>query len=322
MSSAVSALTGARVTSTVGGVRRLSSLELALLLAVAIWAVNLPATREVVGNGMGPLVFVALRNVLAALAFAAIVLSMSGRFSLRGRDLGLAGLAGLLLAANQVTFVYSLQHATASVVAFVMASSPLFAAAAGFALGWDRVRMRFWVGAPLSMAGVGVVALAAGKAGGSALGVLLAVATALMWTAYSLLIARLVPRHSTATVSLVVLAVPAAVLLAAASGQLARQSWDVAATDWGLLVFTALGGLVVTNFLWYRSIDRIGPARATLVTNNLLPFATVLVAVAVFGERFVPLTLVGGALILGGIVVVRGRGSSARTRSVMETAPP
>ena len=50
-----------------------------------------------------------------------------------------------------------------------------------------------------------------------------------------------------------------------------------------LLVLATLGPLVLTNILWFRSIHRIGPARATLAAN-LQPFVAAVLAVILLSE--------------------------------------
>ena len=61
--------------------------------------------------------------------------------------------------------------------------------------------------------------------------------------------------------------------------RLQSQNWDLGWEVWALLVFATLGPLILTNVLWFHSLDRIGPARATLATN-LQPFVAALFAVA------------------------------------------
>ena len=75
-----------------------------------------------------------------------------------------------------------------------------------------------------------------------------------------------------------------------------------------LLVFATLGPLVVTNVLWFRSLDRIGPARATLATN-LQPFVAAIFAVVLLSETLTTLQVAGGALIAAGILLARRRGT-------------
>jgi drug/metabolite transporter (DMT)-like permease len=101
------------------------------------------------------------------------------------------------------------------------------------------------------------------------------------------------------------------VLLAVvAAPQVGDQEWSLGWEVWAALAFATIGPLVLTNILWFRSIHRVGPSRATLAVN-LQPFVAALLAVVLLSEPLSALQIAGGALILLGIFVVRRR-----------TAPP
>jgi drug/metabolite transporter (DMT)-like permease len=89
--------------------------------------------------------------------------------------------------------------------------------------------------------------------------------------------------------------------------QTSGQDWQLGWQVWVLLAFATLGPLVLTNILWFHSLDRIGPSRATLATN-LQPFAAAVVAVVVLGERIDAVQVAGGILIGLGILAARHRG--------------
>jgi len=78
---------------------------------------------------------------------------------------------------------------------------------------------------------------------------------------------------------------------------------------WSLVLFATLGPLVATNVMWFRSLDRIGPARATLAAN-LQPFVAAAIAVVLLSESLGWLEVAGGLLIAAGIVAARRRGTA------------
>jgi len=92
--------------------------------------------------------------------------------------------------------------------------------------------------------------------------------------------------------------------------QVRSQDWSLGWEVWALLVFATLGPLVLTNELWFRSLDRIGPARATLAAN-LQPFLAAALAVVLLHETLAPIEIAGGILIGAGILVARRRRVSA-----------
>jgi drug/metabolite transporter (DMT)-like permease len=85
------------------------------------------------------------------------------------------------------------------------------------------------------------------------------------------------------------------------------QDWDLGWESWLLFAFAVVGPLVITNVLWFRSLDRIGAARATLATN-LQPFAAAVFAVILLSETLAPTQVAGGVLIAVGILLARRRG--------------
>jgi len=147
---------------------------------------------------------------------------------------------------------------------------------------------------------------AGGEVSGSLSGIFLGLSTGATWAAYSVIIAPLMRTYSPLRISAVV--VPAAWVGIAMSGisQTEDQDWSVGWEVWALLLFATLGPLVVTNVLWFRSIHRIGPNRATLAVN-LQPFVAAVLAVVLLNEPLALLQVVGGVLIAVGILIVRRR---------------
>jgi drug/metabolite transporter (DMT)-like permease len=145
-----------------------------------------------------------------------------------------------------------------------------------------------------------------GGFGGDLGGVLLGVVTAITWAVYSLLITPLMRSYSPARISAVVLGGTWALIALAGVGQTSAQDFGLGWEVWAVILASTLGPLVATNFLWFRALARIGPARATLALN-LQPFMAALLAVALLGEALSALQVAGGALIAAGILVARGR---------------
>jgi drug/metabolite transporter (DMT)-like permease len=290
-------------------VRRPSTVELMLLGAITLWALNLTVTRYVLTHGFQPLAYATVRYGLAALTFVTLTLLAERTLRIARADLALVLVAVAALYVNQVGFVYALKTTSASVIALILAATPMFAALIGLVLGTERLSRRFWVGAAVSFAGVGLVALGSGgEVGGDLGGVLLGILTAATWAVYSVAVTPLMRRYSPSRISALVLTGAWVPLAITGWPQTTSQSWDLGWEVWALLAFATLGPLVVTNVLWFRSLDRIGPARATLATN-LQPFAAAVFAVILLSETLTPLQALGGMLIAAGILVARRRGT-------------
>ncbi len=290
--------------------RRPSTVEVMLLTTVVLWSLNLTVSRTILTHGFQPLAYASVRYALAAAVAVSITLVLERSLRIHRRDLPLAGAAALFLYLNQIGFVSALDRSSASVLGLILGATPIFAALAGLALGTESLPPRFWAGAALSFAGVALVALGSGKeVSGDLGGVLLGVLTAATWAGYSMAVTPLMQRYSARRISAVVLAAAAVPIAVTAVPALQTQAWGLGWDIWALVVFATLGPLVLTNELWFRSLDRIGPARATLA-SNLMPFLAAAMAVVLLSERLAPIELAGGAFIAAGIAVARRRGAA------------
>ena len=135
-----------------------------LLTTIGLWALNLTVSRTILTHGFQPLSYAVTRYALAALVFLGLVLVAEGSLRVLRADVPLVLLAAGLIVVNQVTFVYALDVGTASTLGLLLGAVPVFAALLGLALGTERVARRFWAGAVVSFAGVGLVAVGAGGA--------------------------------------------------------------------------------------------------------------------------------------------------------------
>jgi drug/metabolite transporter (DMT)-like permease len=287
--------------------RRPTSVEVMLLSAIGLWALNLTVSRYILTHGFQPLAYSTVRYGLASLVFIVIVLVTERSLRIARRDLGLVLAAAVALWVNQIGFVYALKSTSASVIALIMAATPIFAAMIGLAFGMEVLPRRFWMGAALSFAGVALVALGAGgEIGSDAAGITFGLIAAATWAVYSILITPLMARYSPSRISAAVLPLSWVGIALVGLPQTRSQDWSLGWEVWVLLLFATLGPLVVTNILWFHSLDRIGASRATLATN-LQPFAAAICAVVLLGETIDVVQILGGLLIGVGILAARRR---------------
>lgn len=278
-----------------------------LLSTVVLWALNLTASRYVLTHGFQPLAYSTLRYATAAAIFLALTFAVERTLRIGRLDLPLVLGAAAVLFVNQIGFVYALDRTTASTVGLILGATPIFAAAIAVALGLDRLSKRFWVATVVSFAGVGLVATGAGgEVSGDVLGIVMSIVTAATWAGYSVLVTPLQQRYSAYRVSALILGVTTLALAIAGSRQTGTQELSLGWEVWSLFSFAVLGPLVITTVLWYRTLDRIGAARATLAAN-LHPFVAALFAVVLLSETMTLVQVAGGFLIGVGIVLARAR---------------
>jgi drug/metabolite transporter (DMT)-like permease len=278
-----------------------------LLTTVVLWALNLTASRYVLTHGFQPLAYSTLRYATAAAIFVALTFAVERALRVARSDLRLVLGAAALLFVNQIGFVYALDRTTASTVGLILGATPIFAALIAVALGLDRLSARFWVASVVSFAGVGLVAVGGGgEVSGDTLGIVMSVVTAATWAGYSVVVTPLQERYSAYRVSALVLALTTVALAIAGSRQTATQDLALGWEVWSLFAFAVLGPLVVTTVLWFRTLDRIGAARATLAAN-VHPFVAAVFAVILLSETMTLVQVAGGVLIAVGIALARAR---------------
>jgi len=262
-----------------------------LLGTVSLWALNFTVSKYILDEGFRPLAYSAVRYGCAALVFVAITLAWEGSMRIGRGELALAIVCTGLLFANQLSFVYALKFTTATTVALVFGTLPIFTAILARGSGVEQLSVRFWVAALLSFAGVALVAAGSGGNLSTNLkGDALAVSGAITWAAYSVAIAPLMRRYSPFRLSAVF-----------------HQSFDFGALVWLGFIFAVLGPLVTTNLLWFTAINRVGPSRASLFAN-LQPFLAAVIALLLLSERITTVQVAGGLAIGGGIVLASRRG--------------
>jgi len=292
--------------------RRPTTVELMLLATILLWALNLSVTKVILDHGLQPLSYATVRYALAGAIFVAVTLVVERSLRIERRHVAVLAFAAVTLWLNQLSFVFALDATTASTIGLLLGAIPIFAALFGLVLGRERLTGRFWVAAAISFAGVGLVALGSGgDVSGGYVGIVLGLSTAATWAAYSVAVAPLMRTYSPYRVSAVV--IPLAWVLIAIVGlpTTRSQDWSVGWEIWLLLLFATLGPLVLTNVFWFRSIHRIGPARATLAAN-LQPFVAAILAVILLSEPLGLLQVLGGLLIAAGILVARRRTAPAQ----------
>ena len=297
----------------------------ALLLAVAY--AQLAAAMALVGANVGvakllaealPIPLIAcLRCALACLLLWPLARLAEGRQRVPApevlRNLFLQALFGTAL--YNAGLLAGLRLTTALEGGLVLATLPAVVALGSAAWLRERLAPRQWLAAALAaggMAAITVARLGGGSgSGGHALGNLLVFAGVCGEAIYVLLAKRVAGRVPVITASLWMQAFSAAVLLpfsVPGIGAVAALADPMLA---GLLVFHSLTASVLCLLLWYQGLKRV-PAGVAGVFTGFLPASAAVTAVAVLGERFGTVHIVGFALMAASLALAtwprRGQG--------------
>jgi drug/metabolite transporter (DMT)-like permease len=207
---------------------------------------------------------------------------------------------GLFVYAIESTFFYmGLQRGTAAAVALIFYAYPAVVALVETVTGAIRMRARTLVALVLSISGSAVVAIGGGKVAISTAGVLFVCGSVVMFSTYALLSHRVLPLTDSLTAAAWT-AIGASIgvtAFGAAGGQLELPSGGAFAA------LLANGLATAAAFaLFFMVLDRIGPTR----TGICMAFEAVtgIALAAIFlGETVRPIVAVGGAAVLGGVVL-------------------
>jgi drug/metabolite transporter (DMT)-like permease len=283
---------------------RSPAVDAMLLGTVLLWALNITVTRYMIVSGWAPLAYGTVRYLFAIGLFVIYTYRREGSLRIARSDIKLVLVAGLLIFANQVCFVYSLKLTTASTVALLFGATPMFIGVVSVAIGIERLGRQFWIGALITVVGVALIAFASGQVDASGVGIGLGICTAATWGCYTVAIAPLMRRYSPFRISALVLSVGWLPLAAFGAPQLAAQHFAFPWTVWLGFAYAVVGPLFLTNILWFTAISRVGPSRASLFAN-LEPVFAVFFALLLLSESLSVLEVIGGGLIFAGIVLER-----------------
>jgi drug/metabolite transporter (DMT)-like permease len=276
-----------------------------LLATVCLWALNFTASKYVITHGFAPLAYATPRYALAALIFVALALVLEGALRVGSRDLAVLAVLGVVLLVNQVGFIYALKFSTATTVALIFGTMPIFTGLFAMLAGVERPTRRFVAAAVLSFAGAALVAVGSGGGLSANLkGDALALVASATWAGYTVAIAPLMTRYSPYRISAYVLTLTAILLAIVGSRQLADEQYPGGWKVWAVFAFALIGPLVVTNVLWFTAIDVVGPSRASLFAN-LQFFLAAVFGVILLSESITAVQVAGGAAIAAGILVTR-----------------
>src|SRR5256714_14343029 len=129
---------------------------------VSLWALNFTVSKYILDQGFRPLASSSVRYACAAIVFLAITLVWEGSLRIGRTQLPLVIACTGLLFANQLSFVYALKFTTATTVALLFGTLPIFTALFARGSGVEQLSLRFWLAACLSFAGVALVAIGSG----------------------------------------------------------------------------------------------------------------------------------------------------------------
>ena len=278
------------------------------------------------GEGATVGTLLVVRFAIAALLLWALLLAGGGAArelrALGRRDLTVGLALGACGYATQAGLYFlALQRLDASLLSLLLYTFPAIVAVAAAVMGRERLDGRRVAALVLTSGGL-VLVLAGGGAGKlDALGALLGLGAACVYSTYILVSDRVVGGVRPRVLSALVCtgAVPALVAGTAAAGDLRPQ--ELTAAGWGWLAALAVVSTVLAISLFFAGLDRVGPTAASIL-STVEPLTTVLLAFLVFGETLSAVQFAGGTLVVSAVLVLQVRGFPRIARVPAPAATP
>jgi len=250
----------------------------------------------------------AVRFAIASAVFWALVLADGSASEIRAldrRDIGAAvALGACAYAAQAGCYFAALERIDAALLSLLVYTSPVIVAVTAIALGRERFSVRRLTALALVSGGLVLVVAGAGTGALDPLGAALAVATALIYSAYILVGERVTARMRPRLLSALV-CTGATVTLTLGSALLGQlDPGALSAAGWAWLACIAVVSTVAALGLFFAGLRRVGPTTASIL-STVEPLVTAVLAFVVFGEQLTSVQLIGGALVLGAVLALQ-----------------
>ena len=293
---------------------------LSVLTAATLWASIGPSYALLTdAGGAEPLDIVTLRALAAALVFGLWLLrTKPGAFQIRRRDTAFMIAFGLItVTAFYPVLIYSYQASGVAVGALLLYLAPVFVTLTAAMVLAEPLTIRKVGAIVLSLTGLALVvgAFHPGTLAASPLGIVLGVASAVCYGAYSLLGKPLLDRYPRSTVLAYHLLIGAGGLVAVRF-VVTREPWPDIGT---ILVIAGYNGIMTT--LIPIALYTIGltwlPSSEASILATWEPAVALLLATTILGESMDAGQLAGALLILASVLLLsvseRSPGVPSRT---------
>lgn len=302
-------LSGARVPRLLTD-RRL--VEASVVAVMIVWAANFIVVKGALAI-MPPVAFTFARYMLASITLLLILRWSEGEIRLpRPGGWRILALGGMGFGLYQILWTVGLQTVPAGDSALIIAAAPVITAILAAAIGTDTLTPAKAVGVVLSFLGV-VIVIGAGigiELAGPPIGFALTLGAAACWATYTAFGARLLRRESPLVVTAWGTVGGTLVLAPLGLGQLlAPDAIDLSrpgAVPQIVLsvVYSGIIAAAISNIVVFNGVRLLGPTRVTNI-QALIPAFAVVLAFLVLGEPIRTAQVVGGAIILAGVAVMR-----------------
>ena len=297
-----------------------------LVGTVAVWGFNFPVIKAALAV-MHPHVVNAFRFTVSICVLAAVYVVRERKMGRRifepyrkhAKQIVALGLFGFIV--YQLCFIIGIDNTTAGNAALIMASSPMWTAVTGRLFRLERLTSGAWAGLTITLTGTVVIVLTGANEvtlGSSALfGNIVILGASICWGAYTAL-SKPVLRDVTPSGLAFLGLIPALPILYGISVPYFADVWwpSVSLWIWIAIVFSGALSTGVAIITWSMSVQHLGSSH-TAAFGNMVPVVALVAGYYLLGEAITRGQVVGGAVVLIGLYVMR----QARRREIRGVPP-
>ncbi len=279
------------------------------MAAAIMWASSGVAGKALFAGSITPFELVQVRVTVSTLLLA-LFFSLYSRnlFRIRSKDLGYFFLlGGVAMALVQITYFYAVSKIQVAAAIFLQYLAPIMVAFFSICFWRERLTLTKFLSLVISLAGCYLVV------GGynlhliqmNRVGILCGLASALCFASYTLFGERGMHRYSPWTVLFY------AFLFATFTWHIIYPPFQYLSAgyslnQWGWLLYISVIGTLIPFALFFVGVNFIRSTRAS-ITATLEPISAGFFAYFFLGEVLEPLQVVGGAMVVGAIVLLQLR---------------
>ncbi len=269
-----------------------------LIGAATIWGTATIGTKTAL-ESIPPFLLTELRWILA---FSALftMLWLRGKRPLLNRHTFILAILGI--ATFNFFFNFGLQRTSAANGSLISGALPVVIAIMSFFLLKERLPPIAWVGVCLSIVGIAVT-LSGRTLDTSPLGNGLMIGSVFVWAGYSIYSRLHVRGEDAMTVTAgtavfgLLLLIPLS-LWEVVNDPMPDPTWKLT----GIVLFLGLGPSLMGILFWSFGLTRVPASRAG-VFSNLTPIVGIISAGLILGEPITRYHIIGGAMVLGGVLL-------------------
>lgn len=254
--------------------------------------------RFAYAEGMDTFTVLFLRFGLSA-SFMVLMLILRKEPFPRGRVLAqLIGMGGIGYGLQSFLYMTAIKYASAGLVALLLYLYPFFVAILSMIFLNEKPTRVKAIALLLALVGA---ALTVGPVSGQLIGALMAITAALVYSIY-IIVGSNVMRHVSAFQSSTVIFASAGAVYGALTF-VNGANFPQTSSGWLVILGIVLLSTVIPVVTFLAGLERVGPTNAAML-STIEPIVTVLLATWLFGDKLLPIVLVGGFLILIAVVIL------------------